>query len=140
MFLTRKRILLLHLSGKVIRTTADHPLYVPGKGWIGAAELRPGDPLLSHDGHTLPVEGMADRGEQAVVYHRNPGEYPMPDQPNDHRRPIIGFAAGTPLLTLEGYKPIEDVKPGDFIQTGPDGEQPDDGHEGHDPPRWWEQN
>ena len=42
----------------------------------------------------------------------------MTDQPN--RRPIIGFAAGTPIRTAGGSKPIEDVKPGDFIQTDPD--------------------
>ena len=66
----------------------------------------------------------------------------MPDQPsaNDIRRQIIGFAAGTPLLTPKGYKPIEDVKPGNFIQTGPDEEQPDDRRDNPDPPRWWERN
>lgn len=42
MFSTRKRIVLLHLGGKVIRTTADHPLYVEGQGWVNAADL-PGD-------------------------------------------------------------------------------------------------
>lgn len=142
MFPTRQRIMLLHLSGKVIRTTADHPLYVQGQGWTNAAELRPGDQLLSHNGTTLPVEGVADSGEQGVVYHLNPGERPMPDQtqPNDNRRPIIGFAAGTPIRTASGSKPIEDLKPGDFIQSGPDGDQPDDGHDDHDPPRWWERN
>jgi hypothetical protein len=30
MFPTRKRIVLLHLSGKVTRTTADHPFFVAG--------------------------------------------------------------------------------------------------------------
>jgi len=133
MFPTRQRILLLHLSGNVIRTTADHPFYVHGQGWTDATDLKQGDSLRTHDGDTLPVEGVTDSGEQAVMYHLNPGAHPMPDQlpPNDTRRPIIGFAAGTPIRTASGSKPVEEVKPGDFIQSGPDGEEPDDEHEDH---------
>jgi hypothetical protein len=33
MFPTRRRIMLLHRSGKVTRTTADHPFFGQGKGW-----------------------------------------------------------------------------------------------------------
>jgi hypothetical protein len=140
MFPTRQLIFLLHLNGKVIRSTADHPLFVPGKGWTEAADVRPGDPLHSHNGDTLAVEGVADSDEKAVVYHLNPVEHPMPDQlqPTDNRRPILGFAAGTPIRTAGGSKPIEDVKPGDFIQTGPDGEEPDDGHDDIEQARGWE--
>jgi hypothetical protein len=39
MFPARKRIVLLHLSGQVIRTTADQPFYVMGQGWVNAAEM-----------------------------------------------------------------------------------------------------
>jgi hypothetical protein len=39
---------------------------------------------------------------------------------NRPHRPVRGFVAGTPLLMLSGYKPIEDLRPGDSIQTGPD--------------------
>jgi hypothetical protein len=31
--------------------------------------------------------------------------------------PIVGFAAGTPLLMAQGPVPIEDIKPGDMIQV-----------------------
>jgi hypothetical protein len=41
---------------------------------------------------------------------------PTPNQPN--RRPIIGFVAGTPILTADGLKRIEDIKPGDMLQAG----------------------
>lgn len=71
----------------------------------------------------------------------------MNHSPEDQRcepawahRPVFGFAAGTPIRTATGSKPIEDVKPGDIIQSGPDGEGPDDRHDDHDPPRWWERN
>jgi hypothetical protein len=66
--------------------------------------------------------------------------FAMPDQ----RRPIIGFAAGTPLLTPDGIKAIEDIKPGDIIQVQPDDGQGDEPHahddQGDDAPRWWEWN
>jgi hypothetical protein len=59
---------------------------------------------------------------------------------------IIGFVAGTPLLTADGFKAIEDIKPGDTIQVQPDDDQGDgkpevheDGHAG-DTLRWWELN
>jgi hypothetical protein len=55
-----------------------------------------------------------------------------PDRPN---RPILGFVAGTPLLTPSGRKPIDQLRPGDLIQT-----RADDKPEAHNEPRWWESN
>jgi hypothetical protein len=109
MFPTRKRIVLLHLSGKFIRITTDHPLYVQGRGWVSAAEM----------------PRSKSEGEQEVVYHLSLGEPAMPDQPRPNY-PILGFVAGTPLLTPSGHKPIEDIKPGDMIQTQPDDDHADD--------------
>lgn len=40
-------------------------------------------------------------------------------KPADASKPILGFAAGTPIRTPEGVKPIEDVKPGDLIGSAP---------------------
>jgi hypothetical protein len=121
-FVTCKPILLLHLNGQVIRTTADHPLYVEGKGWVNAGDL----------------PGAQSNGEQ-VVYNLG-GEPAMPDQPRPNF-PILGFVAGTPILTADGPKRIEDIKPGDLIQTQPDDDHADDKPEAHhDEPRWWESN
>lgn len=63
----------------------------------------------------------------------------------DQNRPILGFVAGTPLLTADGLKRIEDIKPGDMIQVQPDDDQADDDPHVHDgqgdgEPRWWERN
>jgi hypothetical protein len=55
----------------------------------------------------------------------------MPEQ-------FIGFVAGTPLQTPDGFKAIEDIKPGDTIQVQPDDDQ-GDGKVG-DEPGWWENN
>lgn len=65
---TRQRIVEIHLGGSVIRTTADHPFHVPGKGWVSAAEL---------SGATSEAVSNPNRVEQ-----------PMPDQPHP-ANPII---------------------------------------------------
>ena len=80
--MTRKRIIHQHLGGKVIRTTADHPLYIEGKGWVNAGDM----------------PGAKVEGEQT-----NPGEPTMP------HLPFVGFVAGTPILTPDRLRPIEDI-------------------------------
>jgi len=64
---------------------------------------------------------------------------PHSNQP-DPKIPVFGFVAGTPILTPEGFNPIEAIKPGDLIQTQPD-DRGDDKPEAHDHElRWWESN
>jgi len=64
------RIWHLHLaSGQVIRTTAEHPFYVDGRGWVPADELRPGDLLVSHDGRRVAVAELYDTGTYERVYN-----------------------------------------------------------------------
>jgi hypothetical protein len=99
MFSTRKCIVLLHLGGKVIRTTADHPFCVGGQGGVNAAD----------------IPGAKSDGEQEVVYHLNLGQPAMPDQPRPSY-PIVNFVAGVPFaemlaaITLEmgaGIRPFQ---------------------------------
>ncbi len=66
MFLTRKPIWLIHVGGQVIRTTADHPFFIQGKGWTDTAELQVGDLLLNHDGQPSAIEGVTDTGTEEV--------------------------------------------------------------------------
>jgi hypothetical protein len=84
----QKRNIHLHLGGKVIRTTADHPLYVEGKGRVNAGNM-PG----------AKVEGEQD----------NLGEPTVP------QFPIMGFTGDTPILTSTGFKSIEAINPGGMI-------------------------
>jgi Pretoxin HINT domain len=65
----------LHVGGKLIRTTAEHPFYVRDRGWVATSALRIGDWLSSHDGQWVPVEGMADSGEITTVHNLNVAEY-----------------------------------------------------------------
>lgn len=65
---------------------------------------------------------------------------------NDRPRPPIlgfGFVAGTPILTADGFQPIEQLGPDDIIRS-----DPDDRAEGGDgrcgcpncDPDWWRWN
>lgn len=74
-----------------------------------------------------------------------PSESLVPTQ-TFFNRPTLGFAAGTPILTADGPKRIEDIKPGDMIQVQPDDGQGDhkpEAHDDHHPgdeARWCEEN
>jgi len=60
---------------QVLRTTAEHPFWVRGKGWTAAKELQLGDELRSHDGRWLAVEAVQNTGREEVVYNCRVAEY-----------------------------------------------------------------
>ncbi len=69
-FVRTARIWHLHVGGQVIRTTAEHPVFVKRAwDWVAVQELRPGDLLLSHDGQWVAVEEVYDSGEYETVYN-----------------------------------------------------------------------
>jgi hypothetical protein len=74
-FVGSAAILHLHVGGQVIRTTAMHPFWVVGKGWIEAERLQPGDRLGSHDGQDVVVREVYDTGETETVYNLRIAEY-----------------------------------------------------------------
>ncbi len=140
MFLIRKPIWLIHVGGQVIRTTADHPFFIQGKGWTDTAKLQVGDLLRSDDGQEVPIEGITDSGEEAVVYQMGVGVPPFP---------FTGlWRAGTLLETADGLKPIEDIKTGDYLvvrpppdaDEGPHDEDERDEDDEEDDRRRWENN
>ncbi len=55
--------------GRVLGTTAEHPFWVDGQGWVAAGELQVGDVLVSHTGELLKVEGLRDTDEVQTVYN-----------------------------------------------------------------------
>jgi hypothetical protein len=65
----------LHVGGRVIRTTAEHPFYVQGQGWLPCAELNVRDLLRSDDGQWVAVEDVCDAGEVATVYNFRVAEH-----------------------------------------------------------------
>jgi hypothetical protein len=65
----------LHVNGRIIRTTAEHPFWVLGRGWVDANRLEDGEELRAHDGRWLKVEGIEGAIPAAPVYNMCVGEY-----------------------------------------------------------------
>jgi hypothetical protein len=63
------------VGGRVLGTTAEHPFWVRGRGWVAASQLRAGDELRSPDGQWVAVEGVRDTGREEVVYNGRVAEY-----------------------------------------------------------------
>ncbi len=68
-------VLNLHVSGRVVRTTGEHPFWVWGAGWVPAKDLKPGDLLSSDDGQRVAVECLTDSGEFTTLYNFRVAEY-----------------------------------------------------------------
>jgi hypothetical protein len=65
----------VHVNGKVIRTTGEHPFYVWGRGWIAAKALVKGDLLRRKDGTFAVVEEVFDTGVEETVYNCTVADY-----------------------------------------------------------------
>jgi RHS repeat-associated protein len=63
------------VGGQVLRTMAEHPFWVRGRGWTAASQLRVGDELRSHDGQWVAVEGVRNTGREEAVYNCRVAEY-----------------------------------------------------------------
>jgi hypothetical protein len=65
----------LHLGGQVLRTTAEHPFFVDGKGWTATHDLAIGERILCEDGTTVAVDDLLDTGEWETVYNLQVAEH-----------------------------------------------------------------
>ena len=69
-FVTVALVHSLQVGGQSIRVTGEHPFWVKGKGWAGAAFLAAGDLLSSHDDQWVPVEAVnTEDREVTTVYN-----------------------------------------------------------------------
>ncbi|MEO6811213.1 MAG: polymorphic toxin-type HINT domain-containing protein, partial [Isosphaeraceae bacterium] len=68
-FQTYAPLVELRVGGRLVRTTAEHPFFVEGRGWTQAQQLCPGDRLLGLDTASVAVDGITDAGESAAVYN-----------------------------------------------------------------------
>jgi hypothetical protein len=59
----------LHVGGRVIRTTPEHPFWVVGRGWVSAQQIEAGDSLLGAVGERTVVESIEGSTESTVVYN-----------------------------------------------------------------------
>jgi hypothetical protein len=69
------QVLQLRVGGREIRTTAEHPFWIVGKGWQAAKNLVEGDQLLSQDGNAIPVQQVAQTLAQERVYNLRVAEF-----------------------------------------------------------------
>jgi hypothetical protein len=60
----------LVVHGQSIKTTAEHPFYVPAQGkFVAAGELQVGEQLVGHDGKLVQIESIGSTGEVTTVYN-----------------------------------------------------------------------
>ncbi|MDR2493463.1 MAG: HINT domain-containing protein, partial [Coriobacteriales bacterium] len=61
----------LSVGGELVSTTADHPFFVEGRGFVAAGELQAGDVLVSASGGALPAESARHESldEPVTVYN-----------------------------------------------------------------------
>jgi hypothetical protein len=59
----------IRINGQTIETTAEHPFYVDGKGWVRAGELEPGDRLIGHTDQTVSIDAVIDTGRSEAVFN-----------------------------------------------------------------------
>jgi hypothetical protein len=62
-------LLNLRVAGRVIRTTAEHPFWVVGRGWVAAHQIEVGDVLIGANGEQTEVESIEGPSEPATVYN-----------------------------------------------------------------------
>jgi Pretoxin HINT domain len=59
----------LTIDGEVITTTATHPFWVQGLGWVHAEDLQVGTKLQTEDGSIVDVDGVQGREGDFKVYN-----------------------------------------------------------------------
>jgi RHS repeat-associated protein len=68
-------VLRVRVSGRVLGTTREHPVYVIGQGWRCVGQLCPGDVLGSHNGVLGTVEEVTETADLAAVYNLRVADY-----------------------------------------------------------------
>ncbi len=68
-FVRHGQVMYLVVADRRIGTTAEHPFWVRGKGWLPAGEIIAGDHLLGHDGRWSVVSAVERTEEFQTVYN-----------------------------------------------------------------------
>lgn len=63
------------IAGQTIQTTANHPFWVQGEGWVKAENLAIGDSLETKTGSVLKVESMSQLTNASKVYNFEVEDY-----------------------------------------------------------------
>jgi len=69
-FVRTAAVMELVINGQTIKTTAEHPFYVPAQErFVPAGELQVGDLLVSSQGTLIPIESISQLNEITTVYN-----------------------------------------------------------------------
>jgi hypothetical protein len=69
-FVRTAAVMELVIQGQAIKTTAEHPFYVPAQErFVPAGELQVGDQLVSSQGVLVPIESISNLNEITTVYN-----------------------------------------------------------------------
>jgi len=63
------QVLRLHVGSAIVGTTAEHPFWVVGTGWVNANALAAGNTLIGKDEQEVAISRVEDTGEWATVYN-----------------------------------------------------------------------
>lgn len=96
----------LTIDGDVIMTTAEHPFWVDGRGWVGAEDLAIEDVLVTPEGTTMVEKIEVETADKPVsVYNFRVSE--------DHN--YYALAGNTPVLVHNADYPPLTVLHGDDV-------------------------
>ena len=65
----------MHVGGRVIRTTDEHPFWIVDRGWTPVRDLNVGDKLITDDGRQKLVEDLHETGQWETVYNLRVSDY-----------------------------------------------------------------
>ncbi|HEY1187751.1 MAG TPA: RHS repeat-associated core domain-containing protein, partial [Gemmata sp.] len=68
-FIRHAPVLFLHIGGRRIGTTGEHPFWVRDKGWLPANQIVAGDHLVGHDNQWIVVHAVEATDEYQTVYN-----------------------------------------------------------------------
>ncbi|NTU18777.1 hypothetical protein HPY28_00390 [Brevibacillus sp. HB1.2] len=59
----------IYIGDEIIEATAEHPIWLNGKGWTLVKDLKVNDLLVSSDGNTLAIDKIENEKREATVYN-----------------------------------------------------------------------
>jgi hypothetical protein len=69
-FVRTSVVMELVVRGRSIKTTVEHPFYVPAQNdFVPAGQIQAGDHLISHDGELVQVDALHNTDEVTTVYN-----------------------------------------------------------------------
>jgi hypothetical protein len=69
-FVRTSVVMELVVRGRAIKTTVEHPFYVPAQNdFVPAGQIKAGDHLISHDGELVQVDAVHSTDEVTTVYN-----------------------------------------------------------------------